>query len=117
MKKKSTKNENYLERIPKKNDKFRYTVGEDNLVTLEVDNKGVFNFIAQKLFKKPKVSFVHLDEFGSFVWTKIDGERDIIEIGTLVEEQFGEKANPLYERLAKFFQILNSYDFVEFVKR
>ena len=109
MSKKKVKSENYLERIPVKNELFRYTVGEDGLVTIEVDNKGLFNRIAQKLFKKPKVSYVHLDEFGSFVWMQIDGHRNITETGRLVEEHFGEKANPLYERLAKFFQILNSY--------
>ena len=42
----------------------------------------------------------------------MDGEKDIIAIGKEVEEQFGEKANPLYERLAKFFQVLDSYHFI-----
>ena len=116
MSKKNVKSENYLERIPVKNEIFRYSVGEDGIVTIEVDNKGLFNRIAQKLFKKPKVSYVHLDEFGSFVWLQIDGQRNITEIGTFVKERFGEKAEPLYERLAKFFQILNSYGFVNFVK-
>ena len=30
-----------------------------------------------------------------------------------LEEKFGEKANPLYERLAKYFQILESYHFID----
>ena len=68
--------------------------------------------MAQKFFKKPKISYVHLDEMGSFVWPLIDGEMDIIELGKKVEEHFGEKANPLYERLAKYFQILESYNFI-----
>ena len=42
-----------------------------------------------------------------------DGEKNIIELGKEVEKHFGEKANPLYERLAKYFQILDSYHFVE----
>ena len=29
-----------------------------------------------------------------------------------VEEHFGEKAHPLYERLLKFFEIVESYDFI-----
>ena len=32
----------------------------------------------------------------------------------IVEKQFGEKANPLYERLARYFQILESYRFITF---
>ena len=50
---------------------------------------------------------------GSFVWPLLDGEKDIVAIGVLVKEHFGEEAEPLYERLAKYFQILDSYSFVE----
>ena len=57
---------------------------------------------------------MHLDENGSFVWPIIDGEKNIIAIGESVKEKFGEKAEPLYERLAKFFQILESYNFITF---
>ena len=49
---------------------------------------------------------------GSFVWPHLDGDKDILEIGKLVEAEFGEKANPLYERLAMFFRILESYKFI-----
>ncbi|MBR3807356.1 MAG: PqqD family protein [Lachnospiraceae bacterium] len=110
-------NKNYLEKIPKRPDKYDYTIGEDGIVTLSIENKGVFNKIAQKLFKKPKTSYVHLDEMGSFIWPVMDGKMDIIEIGKLVEEKFGDAANPLYERLAKYFQILDSYGFVEWVEK
>ena len=41
-------------------------------------------------------------------------DKNIIELGVLVKEHFGEKAEPLYPRLAKFFQILASYGFVSF---
>ena len=30
-----------------------------------------------------------------------------------VEERFGQQAHPLYERLARYFQILDSYRFIE----
>ena len=112
MKKKQIISENYLERVPVRAD-IKWSADEDGKVTLEIENKGVFNRIAQKLFKKPKTSYVHLDETGSFVWPLIDGEKDIIEIGKVVEAEFGEKANPLYERLATYFRILNSYGFIK----
>lgn len=112
-KKKNVISENYLERIPVRPEGIEWTTGEDGLVTLSVENKGIFNRIAQKLLKKPKISYIHLDENGSFVWPRIDGKRDIIAIGKLVEAHFGEKANPLYERLATYFQILESYNFIE----
>ena len=113
MKKKSDKiSANYLEKIPVKPQHIGWTLDENGLVTLDIENKGVFNRIAQKLFKKPKVSHIHLDEMGSFVWPLIDGEKDILSLGKLVKDKFGDKAAPLYERLAKYFQILDSYGFV-----
>ena len=77
-----------------------------------MQSPGIFNRIFQKLFKKPKISYIHLDEFGSNVFQLIDGKRNIIEIGRLFKEKFGDDVEPLYERLAKFFQIISSYGFV-----
>ena len=111
---KNKNNENYLEKIPVKSEKIGWNQDEEGKVTLEIENKGVFNRIAQKLFKKPKISYVHLDEMGSFIWPIIDGEKNIIDLGKEVESHFGEKANAVYERLAKYFRILESYNFIKF---
>lgn len=116
MKKKQNK-ENYLERIPKRPEKYEFSVDEEGIVTLHIENKGIFNKIAQKLLKKPKISYVHLDKMGSFIWPLMDGKMNITAIGKFVEEKFGEEANPLYERLAKYFQILDSYGFVDWVEK
>lgn len=105
--------ENYLERIPMRSELLDWSTDDKGVVTLHIENKGIFNRIAQKLFFKPKVSHVHLDKMGSFVWPLLDGKKNIIELGELVEAEFGEEAHPLYERLAKYFQILDSYHFVE----
>ncbi len=110
--KKSEKSGNFLDKIPQRNEKIGYKTDENGVVTLELENKGAFNRIAQKLFKKPKISYIHLDEMGSFIWPLIDGKRDITAIGELVGEHFGEAANPLYERLCKYIQILESYRFI-----
>jgi len=107
------KEENYLEKIPARGN-FEWTTDNDGLVTLQIENKGIFNKIAQKLFKKPKISYVHLDKMGSFIWPIIDGKKSILEISEDVDKEFGEEAKPLYERLAKYFQILSSYGFVTF---
>ena len=103
---------NFLEKIPERATHLEWTIDESSVVTLSIENKGFFNSVAQKLFKKPKISYVHLDELGSFVWPLIDGKTDITTLGVKVKEKFGEKAEPLYPRLAKYFQILESYGFV-----
>ncbi len=112
MRKKNVINKNYLEKRPV----ISETIGWDTsngIVTINIENKGIFNKLAQKFLKKPKTSYVHLDEFGSCIWQLIDGERDIIKIGELFKEKFGDKAEPLYERLSKYFQILDSYGFIK----
>ena len=112
-KKKNVISQNYLEKIPVRPEHIKWSVDENGIVTLDIENTGVFNRIAQKLLKKPKVSHIHLDEMGSFVWPLLDGELSLVEIGKLVEQEFGENANPLYERLAKYISILQSYGFIK----
>lgn len=112
-KKKEVISSNYLEKVPIRPEKILWSTDEKGMVTLDIENTGWMNRAVQKIFKKPKVSHVHLDEMGSFVWPLLDGEKNILELGKLVQNQFGAKADPLYERLAKYFQILDSYGFVE----
>lgn len=116
MKKNNKNKGNYLEKVPSRASHLSYTVDDTGIVTLSYENKGVFNRIFQIILKKPKISYVHLDEIGSVVWPLIDGEKSIMELGAFVREKCGDRAEPLYERLAKYFQILESYRFIKFVK-
>ena len=106
--------QNYLERCPVRSALLNWTQDDDGNVTLEIENTGFFNKVAQKLFGRPRISYVHLDKTGSFVWPLIDGKKNILALGECVHEKFGEDAEPLYERLSKFFQILESYNFIIF---
>lgn len=111
--KKKKLSQNYLELRPCSLEGLNWSVDKKGLVTLYIENTGFFNRLAQKFFNKPKTSQIHLDTFGSFIWPMLDGKTTIIELGEKVEEHFGDKSKPLYERLAKFFQILESYHFIE----
>ena len=113
MKKSKAIDENYLDKIPEVSNSISYKSDDEGIVTLEIENKGVINRIAQKLFFKPKVSYIHLDELGSYSVLCADGKRSIFEIGKLVKDKFGQKSEPLYERLSKFFQIMDSYKFIQ----
>ena len=115
MKKKNNAgNRNYLENIPVRADGLKWETDNAGLVTLYVHNTGFMKKLTQKFLGKPEYTQVHLDENGSFVWPLIDGEKSILELGDPVKAHFGEKAEPLYPRLAKFFQILESYGFISF---
>lgn len=114
-KKKNQPQMNYLDLIPEKNRAIRWHRDLKERIILEIENKGVFNSIAQKVFGRPRFTKVHLDEMGTFVWPVIDGEKTVTDIAALVHEQFGEKAEPLYPRMVKYFQIMESYHFVKFI--
>ncbi len=116
-KNKNVISENYLERIPKHCPSITWKTDDDGIVTLEIANTGWANRIAQKIFKRPRISYIHLDKFGSFVWTVTDGKNDITELGKSVKEKFGNEAEPLYERLAQYFRILDSYHFIEWANK
>ena len=110
------KDHNYLEKVPLRNPEFSWKEDGQGIVTVDMVHKGIFDKLAQKLWVTPKVSHVKLDRFGSFVWKQMDGNRNIIDIGVLVREEFADQAEPLYERLAEFVKMLRDNRFVTFGK-
>ena len=62
MKKKPQISENYLEKKPAKTAGLGWSVDEDGAVTLELENTGVMNRIAQKLIGKPKISYIKINK-------------------------------------------------------
>ncbi len=116
-KKQKDRSDNYLDYIPVISDKYKWEVDEEGNVTIFVENRGLFNRIAQKLLKKPEVSQLHLERFGSYIFPLIDGKKTIYEIGQEVGAHFGDEAEPLYPRLTKYTKMLYSYGFIEYVKK
>ena len=108
---KETKND--IDNIPKIND-MKWDVSEDGIVEITVENTGFYNTIAQKIFKKPRYSFIKLDEYGSFVWQKIDGKKSIYEIGKELQAVHEGAATQLYERLSQYFAILERNKYIVF---
>lgn len=105
--------ENYLEFVFVKKDGLKYEENSNGEYTIFVENKGVFNKIMQKLLGKPKVSQIHLEEFGNFIWKQIDGNQTVLQVSEKVNEHFGEKAEPLIPRLVQYFKILQDNGFIE----
>lgn len=120
MKKQSKKSKkqnmdiNYLDLIPVRSEELHWHKDIKGRVILDVENTRLFNKIAQKVFNKPQYTKVHLDTQGTFIWPLIDGKHTVTEIAALVKEEFGEAAEPLYPRIIKYFQIVESYHFIKF---
>lgn len=115
MKRSSKKDSrNYVDKIPKINDK-KWELLENGIVEVTVENTGFYNTLAQKLFKKPRYSFIKLDEYGSCVWKQIDGKKSIYEIGQILKKEYKEASNQLYERLSTYFGILERHGYIIFI--
>ena len=111
------KKENYLDFIPVVNGQNTWDRGEDGVVTIHMVNRGFYNTLAQKLFHTPRVSHIKLDEYGSFLWMRIDGVKTVGQLALELKEAYGEKAEPLYDWLVKYMQILRNNRFILFVGR
>ena len=108
--KKNKKNKqqiNYLDLIPVRPEKLGWHIDRR-------EREGFVNRIAQTYFRRPQTTKVHLDVQGSYLWPVIDGERTVMELAARQKEHFGEAAEPLYPRIVKYFQILESYHFISF---
>lgn len=104
MKKKDSKN--YLDFVPEKNPEIEYEADEDGIITVLIKWKGFYHKIAQKLFRRPRVSDIRLDELGSFVWNAVDGKKDVHQISKELEQQFPKMEKPV-PRLIKYLEILH----------
>ncbi len=104
---------NFLDTLPKRAEALAWSRDENNLVTIELENKGLLNRLCQLIFLKPKKSFIHLDKLGSFIWERLDGKMSTEKLAEAISESFGEEAEPTLPRLAKYLEILHSYNFIE----
>lgn len=105
--------ENYLDHVFRRAAAIEWDCDAKGNVTLIVENKGLFNRIAQKLIQKPEKTQLHLDKIGSFVWMKFDGTRSVYEIAMEVKREFGQKADPLYDRLTAYMEMLREQGFIQ----
>lgn len=112
--KRNNKAANYLDKVPAHSIEYWCGTDEPGRVVILRNNEGLFNRIVQRFFHKPAVSYIHLDEMGSFIWMNINGRRSVYDIAGLVEEHFGEAAEPLYNRLVRYMGTLSKCGFIVF---
>ena len=111
------KSPNYLDFIPTKNPKNSWSEDENGKVTVHMVHRGFYAAIAQKFFHRPIVSHIDLDEYGSFIWKRIDAEKSVGVLALELKERFGQEAEPLYERLVKYMQILYNNQFILYLRK
>ncbi|MGL4570450.1 MAG: PqqD family peptide modification chaperone [Clostridium sp.] len=96
-------NEELLDMKFKISEKIKFEIDETKSVTiLEKQEHKIQKFFRKLKFNIPMYKRTKLDELGSAVFIGIYENKTVREIGENLESQFGEKVQPVYERLLVF---------------
>ena len=104
---------NYLDFIPKKLKKIHWKELDQGFIQIIIYRNSLLEKIIRKLFFTPDKYIINLDKMGSFIWEYIDGENSIYDISLLIKDEFKEEAEPLYERLIQYMNILKNNKLIE----
>jgi len=94
--------------------KIEHRVEEDGKVTLlypKFKNKGVSKYMLGK--RSPHIH-LKLDELGTETWLLMDGKKNVEKIALELSDKFGEKINPVHDRLGKFLSQLYNNKYISF---
>ena len=104
---------NYLELTPVRN--YDHVVEDTGLISVLVPkfdikwlDKLMSKIIKSRFFK------AKLDEFGTETWLEMDGTKSVQSVSEHLQKKFGDKINPVEERLTKFLSELYKYNFITF---
>ena len=111
--KKDEKNDdNFLLYIPKKKHNT-WELRKGRVYLIFNHDKAAEKFL-RWLVKKPYTSDIELDELGTAVWQLIDGKNTVHEIGKRLVAKFGDKCEPINERLVMYLRHLNKKGWIAF---
>ncbi|MGE5682333.1 MAG: PqqD family protein, partial [Bacillota bacterium] len=90
-----------------------------------IDERGIVTVLVPKFRNKimarlilPRLKSTHfkikLDEIGSETWRHIDGKKNVGQISKELTEIFGERIQPVYERITKFLTSLYLEGYISF---
>jgi hypothetical protein len=106
-------NTNLLDLIPiRKQDHETTDDGKVNIIVQKFRNKFWSNFCVPKS-RRPFFK-VKLDEIGSVTWLSIDGQKNVHELCTELEQKLGERITPVEKRLSKFITRLYEQRYITF---
>ena len=112
MAKKMKVSVNYMECVPVRSEDRPWRLTEDGRVEVDMENKGFYHTLAQKFFKKPRISHIALDEYGSMVWQNIDGKNNIYDIVHIMESAFPKEKNRMLDRVVTYMATLQRSGFI-----
>jgi hypothetical protein len=77
------------------------------------------SFLDKILFSKINrvPSKIDFDEIGSFVWQQINGQNSVSEISKISQKHFGERIEPVQERVETFIRQLAGTKLINLYKK
>ena len=109
----SIKGENLLDLKPMRSRKWRRG---DRVTIVVPKTRTMFGkHFCDALGIKPTYK-VNLDELGSAIWKMCDGKTTVRDIGKNLKKEFGERIEPVYDRLGTFIRIMRNEELIKFVK-
>lgn len=102
---------NLLELIPARN--IKWEKKENDLIVL-LKPKFKHPFFTKHILPRLKSPYykIRLDAIGSYVWELCDGSLTVKELAESLKHKFGDKVEPLYERLSLFLQSMERNHFI-----
>ena len=108
---------NYFQCVPVRDEDHPWRLKENGIVEIDMEHKGFYHFLAQKFFKKPRVSHIALDERGSMVWKSIDGTHTVMDIIHIMEDTFPKEKDRMLDRVVTYLAMLQRNRFIIMKKR
>ena len=71
---------NFMDYVPVCNPGYSWDADKKGIVTVHVVNKGFYNWLAQKFFKKPRISHIALDEYEKSLFLTQAQEEEVLSL-------------------------------------
>ena len=101
---------NLLDLIPVRNIKWEKKEGLIVLLKPKFKHPFLKKYVLPRL-KNPCYK-IRLDPVGTFIWELCDGSLSVKKLAKSLKDEFGDKVEPLYDRLALFLQSLEKNHFI-----
>lgn len=103
---------NFMDSIPERSVQMPWRIREDGMVEIDMENKGFYHTIAQKFWKKPRISHIALEKYGTVVWKNIDGKNTVYDIVRIMEAEFPDEKDRMLDRVVQYMGTLQRSKFI-----
>jgi hypothetical protein len=112
MRKKKKVTSNYMDAVYEIRDDLPWREKQDGCIELDMEHTGVYPWIAQKFFHRPRVSHIALDHYGTVLWKELDGRHTVFDLVHIMEEKFPDQQDNMMNRVITFLGTLERNGFI-----